>query len=82
MSIKVNSNSIYNQVELPSYRRDGDHASEDSRDNTNHNDPRSHLARRLFDNDRLDRRLKRHHITCKSLQFMVSFDSTDDSVQL
>ncbi|ERF68588.1 hypothetical protein EPUS_04686 [Endocarpon pusillum Z07020] len=61
--VESNSKGFNSPFEVRSYQGGSDHQSIDSRSTTNHNGTRSHLARRLFDNDRLDRKLKRHHIT-------------------
>lgn len=76
-SIQTNVKDFNGQLGLRSYQGDGDRSSIDSRSTSNHNDRRNHIARRLFDNSRLDRKLKRHHITCASVESSLSAACSD-----
>jgi hypothetical protein len=72
MSVVENSAKGFNSpLELPSYRRGSDDVSTCSQATTNH--VRNHVARLLFDNDRLDRQLKRHHVTCEFIDSTILF---------
>jgi hypothetical protein len=74
--IESNGKSFNAQLESRFNQADSERASIESGSTTNQNNAGGHIARRLFDSDRLDRKLQRHHITCKSIKFMIPFHST------
>ncbi len=70
--VESSAKGFHSPLKLQSYQRDSDDASIRSQSTTNNDHTRNNIARRLFDNDRLDRKLQRHHITCMFIESMIT----------
>jgi len=71
--VETNGNDLNGPLHLPTHNEDSEPQSVESMNTTTYHDMRSYIAHRLFDKDRLDRKLKRHHITCKLTKSGSSF---------
>jgi amino acid permease len=63
--VETDGNSFGGPLQLPAHDEESEPRSVESMSTTTYHDIRSFIAHQLFDKDRLDRKLKRHHITCK-----------------
>lgn len=65
MPVERNEISLISQLEPGASGAGSDRNSSYSESNVSGHAFKNNIARRLFDNDRLDRKLRRHHLTCE-----------------
>jgi yeast amino acid transporter len=71
--VETNGNGFGSPLQLPIYDEDSHSHNIESINTTTYHDIKSYIAHQLFDKDRLDRKLKRHHITCRLAESGSSF---------